>query len=407
MPGPYTVPFTFIPGTTIFSSQVNANFTSGNNNLNTHEAANSGVHGITGNFVDTGSNQGITGIKSIYNANPINFYSDSGTTLVGSIHADIAGANLLINSADNVFFNTSIGVPANQPCYFDQPVETIYIKSDATNLIVSVGGAQWNFLPSGTLQPESSANQDIGSSGNGTGNIFINVNKHLFFGTNELDYIYSDGNNLVSVADSAIVIQPGNGNVTINNTPDVSLNLRGNQGSGTHNNNIYFEDSGATPTFQIVQYYTEPTANYTVVLRNTTSGGGQHGFQFIPNDSPSNSAIINNSGELSLVDRTAPTGNGQNSNRSFAKAWAKVVGTTIESGYNVSSVTNGSTGNYTVNWTTSFSSTDYAIVVVCSGGVNTNVVVNGQNTGSCTLKSFTASTGTAINSEFMIVVFGT
>ena len=50
------------------------------------------------------------------------------------------------------------------------------------------------------------------------------------------------------------------------------------------------------------------------------------------------------------------------------KAWVNFDGTgtvSIRAGYNVSSITDNSTGNYNINFTTAFANTDYAVVGSC------------------------------------------
>lgn len=169
MPGPYTVPFIFIPGTTIFSSQVNTNFTSGNNNLNIHEASNSGVHGITGNFVDTGSIQTITAAKTfsagvtfngiinynntlkVINGNLLSFYTDAGVTLGGSINA-VAGPNLEISTGSGsiklVPFNGWTEVRTTDAISFDGATHANYIQSDGAHLTAVANGGSGPFVVS-------------------------------------------------------------------------------------------------------------------------------------------------------------------------------------------------------------------------------------------------------------------
>lgn len=67
-----------------------------------------------------------------------------------------------------------------------------------------------------------------------------------------------------------------------------------------------------------------------------------------------------------------------------AKAWVKFNGTTspgtINGSYNVSSVTKGGTGNYTLNFTSSLSDANYAFVGNCAdNGVNNNMSVSAQS----------------------------
>ena len=59
-----TVTYTFAPGAVIYASRFNTNFTDIQNWANAHETDNSDIHGITGNFLDTGSNQSVSGQKT-------------------------------------------------------------------------------------------------------------------------------------------------------------------------------------------------------------------------------------------------------------------------------------------------------------------------------------------------------
>jgi len=73
-----------------------------------------------------------------------------------------------------------------------------------------------------------------------------------------------------------------------------------------------------------------------------------------------------------------------------AKAWMNYNGTaySIRASYNVSSVTHNSGGNYTINFTTAFSDTNYAMVAICSlsypntGGFSETVMPGTTSTGS-------------------------
>lgn len=205
MPGPYTVPFTFIPGNTIFSSQVNTNFSTGNNNLNTHEQANSGVHGITGNFVDTGSVQTITGAKT-FSAATTNFVlgifsnlqlptngilSLNGVTATNKIFSDGTVINLISGNG--------VTIASNSKFYFDGPaVGSQYIQYDGTNLnIISPSNLKINT----TIQLPS---------GNGI----------IFNGATNTDYIVFDGTNLVHNC-SGINVFNANIAPDVNNTASI------------------------------------------------------------------------------------------------------------------------------------------------------------------------------------------
>jgi hypothetical protein len=71
--------------------------------------------------------------------------------------------------------------------------------------------------------------------------------------------------------------------------------------------------------------------------------------------------------------------------RGSAKAWGSFANTgsslTLNSAYNVSSVTYVSAGQYTVNFTTAFADTNYAIVAT-SGSASTSLIAAMQPSGS-------------------------
>lgn len=94
-----------------------------------------------------------------------------------------------------------------------------------------------------------------------------------------------------------------------------------------------------------------------------------------------------------------------------ALAWAQFNGTsaTVGQSYNISSVTRTSTGNYTVNFTNSLSSTSYsAISNACNPASSANIAATRLTS---TVSSFTVNTYTVVGSaadcsDISIVIFG-
>lgn len=80
-------------------------------------------------------------------------------------------------------------------------------------------------------------------------------------------------------------------------------------------------------------------------------------------------AVTNGAGTISIA-ATGPSVNALQ----LAKAWVRWAGATgtIASSYNVSSVTRNSTGNYTVNFTTSLADANYAPVGMTAGASTYN-----------------------------------
>ena len=85
------------------------------------------------------------------------------------------------------------------------------------------------------------------------------------------------------------------------------------------------------------------------------------------------------------------------------KAWVNFNGTgavAIRASFNVSSITDNGTGNYTVNFTNALPDANYAAPV--NGGVVSNTIsrtpfVYSKSTSSCTLQTRGMSTGSAID----------
>ncbi len=83
-----------------------------------------------------------------------------------------------------------------------------------------------------------------------------------------------------------------------------------------------------------------------------------------------------------------------------AKAWVNFNGTgtvAIRSSYNISSITDNGTGNYTVNFTNAMTDTNYAATVSCKGDFawgNLAITTETFNTGSLQLFSRATYNGT-------------
>ena len=101
-----------------------------------------------------------------------------------------------------------------------------------------------------------------------------------------------------------------------------------------------------------------------------------------------------------LVANTINTDTGlfstQNAYQGIAKAWISYNGVskTINSSFNVSSVTYNSTGNYTLNFATAMSNANYAVAfgtigITSNTDARQTTVINGTVSSSPTLKSTT------------------
>lgn len=97
----------------------------------------------------------------------------------------------------------------------------------------------------------------------------------------------------------------------------------------------------------------------------------------------------------------------------MAKAWVTFNGTgtpAVIAGYNVASITDNGTGDYTVVFTTAFSSINYCVVGSCSRGATDNNALFQQHyatapeVGSCRV-STTVNGGTPADMALVFVAF--
>ena len=99
-----------------------------------------------------------------------------------------------------------------------------------------------------------------------------------------------------------------------------------------------------------------------------------------------------------------------------ARAWVTYNGTTqtVDSSYNVSSVTYGGTGIYTVNFTNAFSNANYCVVVSSSPGNATSggvTVISGPysrsttTTTTCRIDSAKVNTAVSVSVDQVYVSF--
>lgn len=111
--------------------------------------------------------------------------------------------------------------------------------------------------------------------------------------------------------------------------------------------------------------------------------------------------------ETGTSTTTVVTPGRQHFHVSAAKAWV-IFATdgTISGGYNFSSVTKNSTGNWTAGFTNAFSSGNYAAAVTAFSGNNRNTVIVAQGTTSIQVASFDTA-GSAADASFVsIIIFG-
>lgn len=101
----------------------------------------------------------------------------------------------------------------------------------------------------------------------------------------------------------------------------------------------------------------------------------------------------------------------QQFHQSAAKAWAYFdSGTTISASYNVTSITDGGSGQATVNLTTAFSAVNFAAVAMAMSGATPLLVQSTlnswNNAGQILLQAFDAGGAATDVSRFNVIAFG-
>jgi len=124
---------------------------------------------------------------------------------------------------------------------------------------------------------------------------------------------------------------------------------------------------------------------------------------------PSPSTLYSVTQILSSAPLTAPVIKDSNSVEigQFAKAWGKIVTSTTPTvvGFNISSVTFNSTGNWTINFTNAvFNNSAYSGYATFDGNYNVTSGINTQTSGNCVLTSKTGA-GAGYNPGYMLVAF--
>lgn len=100
----------------------------------------------------------------------------------------------------------------------------------------------------------------------------------------------------------------------------------------------------------------------------------------------------------------------QQNHASAAKFWVQFSGSTgtITTSYNVTSVNRNGTGNYTINFTTAFSTSNYAVIGTALNGAGVAIVsLNSRATTSCTIYCLNSSGAGGDPTEMMVVGYGT
>ena len=366
---PFSVPNTFVPFTTIYSSLMNANFTSLVNDGNTHEAAITGIHGVgSGDIVGTTLSQTLTnktlttptinggtisgtihgtltfdgsvsftgttsfttpivyaGGITVPTTQHVNF-NVGATTFITESSANVlditVGGNLALSIADTTsarFRNIAVAVDPGERFYYDGVGNTFADEVSSDNLRFTIGGND-----AFRMQRASATKVNFGFNGNG-------VNPETLFAGSDAVI----GNSTASA--SFLVIRTDVGGVS-----SIGFSVANNTSAAS----IVYNDTVN------VLYINGPDvifANANTVSFSMASGSAEFIF----------------SGELVLPDLASPANLLCASARTLAKAWGRVDSTgTLLGGYNCSINRSGAgAGQYNVVFTFPMSNGNYAVSI--------------------------------------------
>ena len=181
------------------------------------------------------------------------------------------------------------------------------------------------------------------------------------------------------------------------NGSSIKIFVNGTEVATTSTSGFSFSSSDPSYALAIGRYqYSAPAGYYTGYLDELRITNGV--ARYTGNFTPSTTQFLDSTGDANsnvVVNSTATgfaIGTGGINGAQLAKAWVNFNGTgtvAIRDSYNVSSITDNSTGNYTVNYSTAFSNANYCVnasvrnfsVIAASGGsiTTTGVTVNTNN----------------------------
>ena len=114
-------------------------------------------------------------------------------------------------------------------------------------------------------------------------------------------------------------------------------------------------------------------------------------------DKESGSELVLGGSGTQVTLHASATSSGFVTDGSLTKGWIQFNGTgtiAIGDSFNVTSITDKGTGNYTVTWDTDFANATYSVVGMALGS-QTVVSIESQVVGSCDIYTFLATTGGA------------
>jgi hypothetical protein len=304
----------------------------------------SGTWGTTTNTnLGTLVEQAITGVQSITMVN-----ADYTLTNYNGVSDEARNAVLVVDGTNSAV--RQIIIPANQ--------EKLYVIRNNTSggyaiTIGAITGATIS-IPNGVTAQVYYDGTDCFSSQTGSAGNFTVNGTLTATGITDTGPLVATTISGTTITASTQFSGPGTG---LTGTAS-ALNIGGNAATATTAGNV----SG------IVAVANGGTGAATLTANNVLLGNGTSAPQVV---APSTNGNVLTSNGTTWVSSTPAATNASQ----LAKAWANWAGAsgTINSSYNVSSVTRNSTGNYTVTFTTAFANANYAIVL---GGNRNNTATD-------------------------------
>lgn len=428
---PFSVPYTFVPFTTIYSAQANSNFSHLVNDGNTHEGATTGVHGVgVGQIVGTTLAQTLTN-KTInggvltgtftgtptYSGRPI-FSAGLTVPTTQTISLNVgATSRITESSADTIQIitggtlglqidgsnvslgNRALAIQSAQRFYLDGGGDTYLTEPSANNIQIVTAGTE-----SGTFNSS-------GLSMNGGRGLFVQSGDNVGFdgasGNTAFDEVSADNLRAVIGGNDALRMQRasstrvnfgfnGNGtnpetlfsgaDVVIGNVTDAASHILVIQSDSSHSCAIEFSDTVGTAPGGLI--YSHAANSLSFLVNNSLV------------------SEFNSSGELSLPDRSSPSSKTYMSRRSASKAWGYIIGgtATIVSSFNCASVTRSAAGQYLCNFSTNVGSNFCATVSLAGAfGAGTTIYATNAFTNHVGVNVIN-NAGTFIDADFFFEI---
>lgn len=237
---------------------------------------------------------------------------------------------------------------------------------------------------------------------NGSTSGYVQIDATAIAGTTQIT--------LPAITGGSFIVSDSSGNVAIGtSSPVAKFNVKTTDGTNT----AMFAGTtiGARYSTDSAGIYidgTDPTGG--VSYQPLLVGGSTWGVRI----SGTTKMTLDSSGNLQVGGTTVANTTGYVNSRTNTRAWVRWVGSSgaVTASYNVSSVTRNSTGNYTVNFTTSLADANYAPIGMTAGAAAYGSFgVYMQQTSAPTAASCAVTTlsnsGTAVDCiANQLVIFG-